>query len=129
MKNQEFEISVVALNAATIVPVDVLINLDITRTNNNGVTWIEHWFPKQIWIRNNSGVNLKWNVLSDEEYSDYATNPSYYDMIPVDNFSEAENKPSGHINKLLILNDSGMLATDPLFAYGINYYKHGQTEV
>ena len=127
MKNQEFEISIAQLNAATMTPFEVPLSLDITRTNNNGVTWVEYWYPKQIWIRNNTGVNLKWNTLSTHEYEDYAANPGYYDLIPVDNFAEAENKPSGHIEKLLILNDSGLPAIDPLYVYGINYYLHGQT--
>ena len=40
MKNQTFEISVVQLNAATVTPFEVILNLDITRSNNNGVSWV-----------------------------------------------------------------------------------------
>lgn len=83
MKNRKVIITKVELNTNQIIVIDSTLavsgNYDIS---NQIEAKILH--PNYVYLDNNSGTDLLWNVISNQrEFEDYQNFPNQYELIPL----------------------------------------------
>lgn len=108
MRNSSFTVSTADLNTHAIQTLDVSYTETMIKS---GITDSYTFFPKKLQIINNTGINIKMNIISSQDELDlYNADPTRYDLFTVLNNTTVVFTPNTilpPVYKLLIQAPSG----------------------
>lgn len=92
MNNKKFDVVISDIDSSFSTPLELLIEKTETSTNfYDGATITKKFFPSQVSCLQNSGLDIEFLFLTEQEYPLYTATPSSFEFFKVPNLIYLQN--------------------------------------